>query len=520
MKHNGVPRVALAGIVLESNAFVPVAQEQDFRSRYYFEGECLLEEALKQTSVIAPEMCAFVKTMNRTGPWTPVPALLTGCQPAGPVDHRFFMSCVETIKQKLEASLPLDAVYLSQHGAMVSTDSSDPDGLLVEEIRKITGPDTRILATLDLHANISRKMVDQSDLLISYLTNPHVDMVPRGEEAAHSLRKILDGTDPQTAFIRLPLTPVSLTLLSREGPYADMIALGQRRQQEHGGKILNVSICGGFVFSDTPENGVAVIVTSSGSVQDAQGLCREIAEYGWQQRSRFVRKLTSIHESVELAKQTTSDPQFPALIYSDAGDNPGGGGSGNTTWLLKSLVEAEISNVFYGSFFDPELAAEAHKMGENMEFIAHFNHQGETEFSKSFSAKARVLKLSDGAHVGRLGMGEGRLIVMGPSAALQFNGPQGVTVIVISNRHQTADPVFFEAFGLDIADARIVVVKSRGHFRAGFHPWFAPEQVYEVDTPGLTAPVLERFEWQGLPRPVYPLDPDVVWEEKDPFISQ
>ena len=266
MKHNGVPRVALAGIVLESNAFAPVAKEQDFRSRYYFEGECLLEEALKQTSVIAPEMCAFVKTMNRTGPWTPVPALLTGCQPAGPVDHRFFMSCVETIKQKLEASLPLDAVYLSQHGAMVSTDSSDPDGLLVEEIRKITGPDTRILATLDLHANISRKMVDQSDLLISYLTNPHVDMVPRGEEAAHSLRKILDGTDPQTAFIRLPLTPVSLTLLSREGPYADMIALGQRRQQEHGGKILNVSICGGFVFSDTPENGVAVIVTSSGSI--------------------------------------------------------------------------------------------------------------------------------------------------------------------------------------------------------------------------------------------------------------
>ncbi|MED5343982.1 MAG: MlrC C-terminal domain-containing protein, partial [SAR324 cluster bacterium] len=202
------------------------------------------------------------------------------------------------------------------------------------------------------------------------------------------------------------------------------------------------------------------------------------------------------------------------------GDNPGGGGSGNTTWLVKSLIDAGIPKVFYGSFFDPELAAEAHRLGENAEFSAQFNRQGETEFSKSFSAQARVLKLSDGAHVGRLGMGEGRLIEMGPSAALEFNGPQGVIVIVISNRHQTADPVFFEGFGLEISDARIVVVKSRGHFRAGFYPWFDPEQVYEIDTPGLTAPVLERFQWKGLPRPVYPLDPDVEWNTADPFITE
>ena len=514
------PRVALAGIVLESNAFAPVAGEEDFRSRYYFEGESLLEEAEKETSVIAPEMGAFVKTMNRTGPWTPVPALLTGCQPAGPVDHGFFMDCLERIKQTLKQSLPLDAVYLSQHGAMVSTETSDPDGMLIEEIRKITGPRTRILATLDLHANISSRMVNQSDLLVSYLTNPHVDMIPRGEEAAHALRKILAGADPQSAFIRLPLTPVSLTLLTREGPYADMIAYGQRRMQEQGGKILNVSVCGGFVFSDTPENGVAVIVTADGSLENAQNLCREIADLGWQNRQRFLKKLTSIEEALELAEKTTRNPQMPALIFSDAGDNPGGGGSGNTTWLVKSLIDAGIPKVFYGSFFDPELAAEAHRLGENAEFSAQFNRQGETEFSKSFSAQARVLKLSDGAHVGRLGMGEGRLIEMGPSAALEFNGPQGMIVIVISNRHQTADPVFFEGFGLEISDARIVVVKSRGHFRAGFYPWFDPEQVYEIDTPGLTAPVLERFQWKGLPRPVYPLDPDVEWNAADPFITE
>ena len=87
----------------------------------------------------------------------------------------------------------------------------------------------------------------------------------------------------------------------------------------------------------------------------------------------------------------------------------------------------------------------------------------------------------------------------------------GITVVAISRRVQTADPVMFESLGLDIAAARTVVVKSRGHFRAGFDLWFGPEQVVEVDTAGLTSPVLERFDWRGLPRPVYPLDEDAAW---------
>ena len=94
---------------------------------------------------------------------------------------------------------------------------------------------------------------------------------------------------------------------------------------------------------------------------------------------------------MELAEKTTRNPQMPALIFSDAGDNPGGGGSGNTTWLVKSLIDAGIPKVFYGSFFDPELAAEAHRLGENAEFSAQFNRQGETEFSKVFLPKPGCL---------------------------------------------------------------------------------------------------------------------------------
>ena len=105
-------------------------------------------------------------------------------------------------------------------------------------------------------------------------------------------------------------------------------------------------------------------------------------------------------------------------------------------------------------------------------------------------------------------LGAGRRGVdMGPSA-LRI---AGVTVIVISARIQTADPGFFEIFGLDIGKAHTVAVKSRGHFRSGFLPWFAPEQVYEIDTMGLTSPVLDRQQWSRIPRPSFPLDEEVGW---------
>ncbi|MEK7438506.1 MAG: M81 family metallopeptidase [Pseudomonadota bacterium] len=508
-------RVALGGVILESNAFAPVATEQEFRSRYYLEGVAILDEAGKAHSVMPMEMRAFVRTMHATGAWQPVPTLLTGCQPAGPVEAGFFGECVDKICRTLRHALPLDAVYLASHGAMTATHDPDPDGELYARVRAAVGDKTLIVSTLDLHANISERMVAQTNLLIGYLTNPHVDMWQRGEEAAFRLRTMLAGAPPKTAFIRLPLTPPSTTLLTSAGPYADLIAYGQRRQQELGGRISNVSVFGGFAFSDTPYNGVAILVSARDELADARRLALEIAQRAWADRARFHRALTPLADAVALALKIGKDEQLPAVIYSDAGDNPGGGGGGNTTWLLKALADAGARRVYIGSCVDAALAAEAHRLGEGAEFEAVFNRHAETEYAKRFSAPARVHKLIDGSVVGRLGIAAGRAMELGPSAALQLGGPEGISVIVISKRHQTADPVFFEAFGLDIAGARVVAVKSRGHFRAGFEPWFAPAQVYEVDTAGLTSPVLSRFDWKGLPRPVYPLDEAARWTAPD-----
>jgi microcystin degradation protein MlrC len=508
------PRVGLLGVALESNRWSRPAGEEDFKAVCWLEGDAILREARAANPAMPMEAAAFVKAMDATGPWQPVPILITSSFPAGPIEQATFERILSIMLRGLEAALPLDAVYICNHGAMTATHMFDPDGEIVTQVRRTIGPKTRLVMTLDLHANISERMVEPCDLVVGYRTNPHVDMIERGEEAAFGLRRMLAGqAEPRTVLVRLPLTPASVNLLTNAGPYGELIDYGQKRQAEHSGAILNVSIFGGFVFSDTPKNGIATVVTARTDRKLARSLAEEIAGRAWGMRSRFRKSLMPVAEAVALANAGERAP----VIFSESGDNPGGGGSGRTTELIRALHAAGARDVLYGSFFDPALAAEAHKLGRGARFTARFNRdRGQAPWEQwdlPFEAEAEVVGLTDGRFIGKLGLMQGRRINLGPSAALRIGG---LTVVVISARNQTADPMFFEMFGLDIGKARTVVVKSRGHFRAGFLPWFPPGQVKEIDTAGLTSPVLERLPFEGLPRPSYPLDAGATWAPAAP----
>jgi microcystin degradation protein MlrC len=485
-----VTRVALLGFHLESNAFAPVSEERHFRSLCYFEGADIVREARKEAPALPAEMPGFFREMDALGKWTPVPVIVTACEPGGPVDDGFFQATLAAMRQRLSAAGKLDAVYISNHGGMVSTAGPDPDGELYAMVRGVVGPRIPVVATVDLHANISERMVQNVDALVSYRTNPHMDQAERARDAARLLLRFLDGKKPQRAFVRLPLTPASVTLLTREGPYADAIRYGQGKV---GGGVLDVSIVGGFVFSDSPKNGVAIVVNGE-SGAPLREVALDVAGRIWDDRKRFVKRLTSIEEAMRIPGKT---------IWSDAGDNPGGGGTGQTTALLRKLHQAKAQNVLYGNFFEPQIAAAAHAAGEGREI--------EACFTEGFSTKMRIRRLTDGRCIGRRGIWAGRALELGPTAALQIGG---ITAICVSKRKQCADPVFFEMHGLDVGAARTVVVKSRGHFRGGFDEFFTPERIIEVDTPGLTSPVLERLNFKGLPRPVFPLDADAQWSPR------
>jgi len=492
------PRIAIVGMILESNSFAPVVSADVFQGYLHLEGAEIVREARTPNSKTPREMSAFVDSMDCTGDWEPVPLVLSASPPGGAVDHDYFETLLTDIETRIAAIDPVDGVYIANHGAMTTTRQYDADGEFVRRVRAAVGRSAKIIMTLDLHANISELMVDGCDCIVGYQTNPHVDQVQCGEEAAIHMRRMLAGSfQSQTALVRLPLTPASVTLLTREGPYADVISFGQRRQRELGGAVMNVSVFGGFVFSDTPKNGIAIVVTATTDREVATKLAEEIARFTWGQRDRY--------------RKNARDDDCPAIIFSDAGDNPGGGGSGTTTELLAALVAADARQILYGSFYEPTLVQVAIAAGIGATIEITLNQNPADGTGSSLTLEGEVTALSHDDLVGRRGIFAGRRIRIGPMAALRTGGSRGITIVLISQRVQTADPAQFEILGLDIAAARVVVVKSRGHFRAGFDEWFAPAQVFEIDTLGYTSPVLERFTWRGLPRPVYPLDPETQW---------
>jgi microcystin degradation protein MlrC len=507
------PRVALLGFSIECNRFAPIAFESDFRARTLLGGESMLANARSPAPMMLGEMPGFVSDMDAAGAWQPRAGLLAMAEPNGPVSQEFFDRMMAQWEADLRAAGELDGVYCVLHGAGLTVNDHDPEGTLLAMARRVVGERVPIVASYDLHANVSEANVELINAYIGYRTNPHLDMWERGVEAAQTLRLLMSGTRTYLSRVRLPIVPPTVTMLTGKDaharPYGELIDLGQQRMHEppYSGRVLNVSVMGGFAFADTPFNGLSVVVTALDQIA-ADGLANEIAEAGWARRERFRPSLTSLEDATQRAK-ATEDASLHPLIFADVADNPGGGGRGNTMWILRAFLAAGVRNGLVGVIHDPALAAEAHIHGLGATFTASFNREGGDEFSKHFTVEAAVTGLRDQAVRGRRGIYANNTLDLGLSAALAIDG---LTVVVISNRVQCADPVFFEMFGLDIAAARVVVVKSRGHFRGGFDEFFRHEDVIEVDAPGLTSPILSRFAWKHLPRPVLPIDDGAAWK--------
>ncbi|KZD03389.1 M81 family metallopeptidase [Oceanibaculum pacificum] len=503
------PRIAILGFAIECNRFSPVSTAADFAQDVDISGDRIVEEARSANATTLPDLPGFFAEMDRTGPWTPVPLRVALAQPGGPVDQDFFNGFLADIEAGLQQHGPFDGVFVGAHGAALSTGSDDPDGDLFELIRRVVGPDVPVAAVFDLHANISRRMTDNLSVFVGYLQNPHTDIRERGIEAARHMRELLAGAKTAIEMVKLPLVPPSIALLTAPGnPYGEIIAYGQTKL---GGDIMNVSVMAGFAFSDTPKNGFTPVVTArNGNREAARALALELAEKTWAMRQRFRKTMTPLKSAVAQAVAAGKGERAPVLL-ADVADNPGGGGRGNTVYILQALVEAGAEGAVLGVFFDPALAEESHRRGVGQRFTASFNRREETEFSEPYTAEAEVLALVDGPFVGRRGMYQDMAGDLGPAALLKIGGVQ---VVVITNRQQCLEPMQLEILGVDLSQARCLVVKSRGHFRAGFDEFFTGENILEVDCPGLTSPSLHNFNWTRLPRPVYPMDEQAVWSSE------
>ena len=252
------PRIAIVGFVLESNGHAPVVGRDDF---IRFSGQEILDDLRRDAPRSPAELSGFVDRLTALRDWEPVPITIQSGGAAGPVDQAFFDGFMAEVNDRLAAAGPVDGVYFPEHGAGTATTDPDPDGTLMARVREIVGPRARLIASLDLHANVNDVMAGAVDMMCSYLTNPHVDQYARGTECAEAMHAMLDGLTTAVGFAKLPLIPPSIAQNTKAGPYADHIAFGQSLL---GDGVMNVSLCSGFSLGDTVKNGMSVTVTSRG----------------------------------------------------------------------------------------------------------------------------------------------------------------------------------------------------------------------------------------------------------------
>ena len=504
IKTEGKLRVAIGALSLESNRNAPVLTFEECRQ--YYAGQDLT--AGFEQNLLPIECQGFKSGLDTICDWEFVPLPILNGGAAGELDQSCMDHFISHFMDELKAAMPVDAVYLPLHGGAAATIDPDPEGTLLKMVRDIVGEHTPVLATLDLHAHVTETMLQEADFLCSYLTNPHIDMFERGKETAIVLTEMLQGQTITSDFCKVPMMGPSTSLSTEAGPYADIIQYGQDKLVNP--DIINVSVCSGFSVGDNVYGGMSVVVSTRNNKALAEKTALDIAAFAWHKRHEFTVRLTNIQDSVQEAYAACEGLRSP-VILADVADNPGGGGTGNTMYLLQALIDKGCYGGFIGVIWDPDLVNEAFEQGEGASFNATFNRTPLPPFVDIYSTPARIEQLKEGSTDCRRGLWAGSSVNFGKRVLLDI---KGIKVLVSSNRRQLADPAILEELGIDIAALKFLVVKSRGHFRAGFDEYFTSDQIIESDAPGLTTPVLVNIPYQRVRRPVYPLDNGMTWQPK------
>lgn len=414
--------------------------------------------------------------------------------PAGPVNHTDYRRMVDTILEGVKED-NVDGVLLALHGAMVAENVPEAEGVLLEEIRKHVGKKP-IIITLDLHGLISTKITDNCDAVYGYDTNPHIDMYERGVEAAEAMVKTLRGElKPVVAHKKLLMLPPTINQRTTEGPMVELLKEARRMEKKPG--VLNVCIFPAFPYADVQRAGSAVVAVTDGDKRLAQSLCDQLGEKMYAMRQQFLKPLTPIKEAVKRAVEATKGP----IVLADVADNPGGGAPGDGIEILRELMRVKARNVGVAIIKDPEAVAEAIKVGVKGTLKMPIGAKTDTYHGKPVKVKGMVRTITDGRFIHKA-MAVGVPADVGCTAVIDMDG---IEIILTEKSHAPNDPEIYRRNGIEPTDKKILVLKSRGHFRAAYEPF--SKEIIEVDAPGLTSPNLSWFKYTNIPRPIWPFDP-------------
>ncbi|MFO1059212.1 MAG: M81 family metallopeptidase [Dongiaceae bacterium] len=457
-------RIAIGGFQHETNSFAPTpARLADFVAPDAWPGLVRGPELLPAIAGINLPAAGFAEAAAAAGHEL-VPLLWCSASPLGLVEADAYETIAGWLLEAIRAAGRLDAIYLDLHGAMVAAHLEDGEGELLRRIRALVGPDLPLVASLDLHANVTAAMVEHATLLVAYRTYPHVDMAETGARAARALPPLLAGARPAKAFRKLdflvPLPWQCTMIAPGAGLYGGLAA-----RETAGGELLGLSLAMGFPQADIAECGPSVLAygsTKAAADAAAAALAAELAAA----EPAFAGRIWSPDEAVAEAMRQAAAGGRP-VVLADTQDNPGAGCDSDTMAVTEALVRHGARGALSGLICDPAAAAAAHEAGEGTELALALGGRSPVPDSRPLQARFRVVRLGDGAFTGEGPFYKGARMQLGPMALLETGG---VRIAVSSRKQQAADQAMFRHLGADPARHPILALKSSVHFRADFEP--------------------------------------------------
>lgn len=488
-------RIAIGQLWQESNTFNPIpTTRRDFEQFGIVRGSQLIER-MADTN----ELGGFIQSL-RSWPEQPeiVGLIRLPAWPGGTATFDTFTWIRQELTEALRRALPVDAVLLALHGALVAQQVPDVDGEVLDALRAMVGPSVPIVATLDLHANITERMVRAADALVLYHTTPHIDVFETGQRGAAVLRRILvQGVRPFRAFQKLPLV-VPAERANTQDPASVSYALRQRLQTlEREPGILCAGLATVQPWLDIPELGSSVVVVGEGDGELARKTCGEIAAEVWRRRRDYLPELVSVVEGVRAAY----DNKHGLVVLSDSADATTSGAPGDSTIVLRELLKYDWPAPALVTLVDPDVVELAQRVGIGAEITAEVGAKRDRRFSQTLRVTARVHNLFEAQFIMSGHLARNMPIDMGLSAVLQCGQ---IYIVVTSRSGPHFAPQLFQTARLDPFAARVLVAKSPCGFRAAYETY--AQKILIVRAPGCAPSDFWNYEYRNIPRPLWPWD--------------
>lgn len=489
-------KIFIAALATETNTFSPIPTG---RAAFY-EREFFRNDGSRSPPRLGNiPLIAWRRLAERDGHEV-AESISTFAQPGGTTLRSVYEELRDTLLADLEVALPVDAVLLFMHGAMVAEGYDDCEGDTLARVRALVGPQAPVGVEIDLHCHLTEQMRRSADAIVIFKEYPHTDIGERAPELyAICMAAARGEVRPVIAYADCRMISMWRT------SFAPMRAFIDRMQSFEGRDgILSVSLGHGFPWADVADVGAKTVVVADGDEAKAQALARRLADEFFALRQATDTPYDGMDEGIDRALNGHGGP----VVLADVADNAGAGAASDSTFILARLVERGVRDVAAGLYWDPVAVAICREAGLGASFDLRIGGKCGRASGQPVDLRVTVRGLSD-AH-SQTGLSGGR-VPLGPSAWVEADG---IHIVLTSNRQQTFAPDAFTDLGLTLADKRAVVVKSMQHFHAAFAP--IARDIRYVSAPGAVPPDYASIPYTKRMTPFWPKHPEPFSGSNDP----